>query len=73
VWAFIDHTLAVDLGGIHTAATGSVSLDSLGLTKGNSYALDIFNAERHPTGSHFRVDTNLSFTSCGTVPPDVPR
>jgi fibro-slime domain-containing protein len=73
VWAFIDHTLAVDLGGIHTAATSSVSLDSLGLTKGSSYALDIFNAERHPTGSHFRVDTNLSFTSCGTVPPDVPR
>ena len=73
VWAFIDHALAVDLGGIHTAATSSVSLDSLGLTKGSSYALDIFNAERHPTGSHFRVDTNLSFTSCGTVPPDVPR
>jgi fibro-slime domain-containing protein len=72
VWAFIDHTLAVDLGGTHSAATGSVMLDSLGLTKGTTYALDIFNAERHPTGSHFRVDTNLSFTSCGIVPPDVP-
>jgi fibro-slime domain-containing protein len=72
VWAFIDHTLAVDLGGTHSAATGSVGLDSLGLSMGNQYALDIFNAERHPTGSHFRVDTNLSFTSCGTVPPDVP-
>jgi len=72
VWAFIDHQLAVDLGGTHSAATGMVSLDSLGLTKGNPYPLDIFNAERHPTGSHFRVDTNLSFTSCGTVPPDVP-
>jgi fibro-slime domain-containing protein len=73
VWAFIDHTLAVDLGGTHPAATGSVSLDSLLLAKGSTYALDIFNAERHPTGSHFRVDTNLSFTSCGTVPPDVPQ
>jgi len=72
VWAFIDHRLAVDLGGTHSAAAGSVSLDSLGLTKGQRYPLDIFNAERHPTGSHFRVDTNLSFTSCGTVPPDVP-
>jgi fibro-slime domain-containing protein len=72
VWAFIDHKLAVDLGGTHSAATGSVMLDTLSLTKGNTYALDIFNAERHPTGSHFRVDTNLSFTSCGIVPPDIP-
>jgi fibro-slime domain-containing protein len=72
VWAFIDGTIAVDLGGTHSAASGSVMLDSLGLTKGMTYPLDLFNAERHPTGSHFRVDTNLSFTSCGTVPPDVP-
>ncbi len=72
VWAFINHELAVDLGGTHSAAMGSVPLDSLGLTKNSQYPLDIFNAERHPTGSHFRVDTNLSFTSCGTVPPDVP-
>jgi fibro-slime domain-containing protein len=72
VWAFIDRKLAVDLGGTHPAATGSVMLDSLGLTKGSKYPLDLFNAERHPTGSHFRVDTNLAFTSCGSVPPDVP-
>jgi fibro-slime domain-containing protein len=73
VWAFIDKQLAVDLGGTHSAATGSVMLDSLNLVKGHSYPLDIFNAERHPTGSHFRVDTNLSFTNCGTVPPDMPQ
>jgi fibro-slime domain-containing protein len=73
VWAFINHSLAVDLGGTHSAASGSVMLDSLGLTKGSTYPLDLFNAERHPTGSHFRVDTNLSFTTCGTVPPDVPQ
>jgi fibro-slime domain-containing protein len=73
VWAFIDKKLAVDLGGVHSAATGSVMLDSLGLTKGTSYPLDIFNAERHPVGSHFRIDTNLAFTSCGTIPPDAPE
>jgi fibro-slime domain-containing protein len=72
VWAFINGQLAVDLGGLHSAAMGSVMLDTLGLKKGSVYPLDLFNAERHPTGSHFRVDTNLSFTSCGTVPPDVP-
>jgi fibro-slime domain-containing protein len=73
VWAFIDGKLAVDLGGLHSAAMGSVMLDTLGLTQGKTYPLDLFNAERHPTGSHFRVDTNLSFTNCGTVPPDVPQ
>ncbi|HEX3771904.1 MAG TPA: fibro-slime domain-containing protein [Polyangiaceae bacterium] len=72
LWAFIDKKLAVDLGGTHSAATGSVQLDSLGLTKGTTYPLDIFQAERHPNASHFRIDTNLSFTSCGTIPPDMP-
>jgi fibro-slime domain-containing protein len=73
VWVFIDSKLAVDLGGLHSAATGMVSLDSLSLTKGHDYPLDLFQAERRPTGSHFRADTNLAFTSCGTIPPDVPK
>lgn len=73
VWVFINKKLAVDLGGLHSAATGSVMLDNLGLTKGQQYPLDLFNAERKPTGSHFRADTNLAFTSCGTVVPDMPK
>jgi fibro-slime domain-containing protein len=73
VWAFIAGEVAVDRGGLHPAAMGAVSLYTLGLMKGTEYPLDLFNAERHPTGSHFRVDTNLSFTSCGIVPPDVPQ
>jgi fibro-slime domain-containing protein len=73
VWVFIAGKLAVDLGGLHSASMGSVSLDSLGLTKGKDYPLDLFNAERRPTGSHFRADTNLAFTSCGTIPPDIPH
>ncbi len=72
LWVFIAGKLAVDLGGTHPAASGSVSLDSLGLTVGTEYPLDLFNAERHPTGSHFHADTNLSFTSCGQVLPDPP-
>ncbi len=72
LWVFINGTLAIDLGGLHTPVSQSVSLDTLGLTKGMTYPIELFNAERHSTGSNFRVDTNLAFTNCGTVPPDAP-
>jgi fibro-slime domain-containing protein len=73
LWVFIDGQLAIDLGGLHTPVTASVSLDTLGLTKGSQYDIELFNAERKTVGSNFRVDTNLAFTNCGTVPPDSPR
>jgi fibro-slime domain-containing protein len=73
LWVFINGTLAMDLGGLHPSANGSISVDTLGLTKGSEYPLDLFNAERHSVGSDFEVDTDLTFTSCGTVPPDVPK
>jgi fibro-slime domain-containing protein len=69
LWVFIDGRLAIDLGGLHPAVEGSVELDSLGLTKGQEYDLELFNAERHTVSSDFRADTNLAFTSCGTIPP----
>jgi fibro-slime domain-containing protein len=73
LWVFINGKLAMDLGGLHTPVTGSISLDTLGLTIGTEYPLDLFNAERHSVGSDFHVDTDLGFTNCGTVPPDVPQ
>jgi fibro-slime domain-containing protein len=73
LWVFIDGLLAIDLGGLHTSATASVDLDTLGLTKGSQYDIELFNAERHTVGSDFRVDTNLAFSNCGTVPPDIPK
>jgi fibro-slime domain-containing protein len=69
VWVYIGGKLVVDLGGTHPSATGSVQLDSLGLQPGSQYPLDIFNAERQVNQSDFRVDTDLAFTSCGTVGP----
>jgi fibro-slime domain-containing protein len=69
LWVFIDGKLVIDLGGLHYTAQGSVSLDGLGLVKGQEYTLDLFNAERHSVGSDFRADTNLTLTSCGTVIP----
>jgi fibro-slime domain-containing protein len=68
VWVFINRKLAVDIGGIHASSSAPVLLDSLGLTKETKYPLDIFNAERHPVNSDFRVDTDLAFSNCGTIP-----
>jgi fibro-slime domain-containing protein len=56
---FINGKLVIDLGGVHGAESATVLLDSLGLTRGSTYPLDLFFAERHVTGSHFRVDTSL--------------
>jgi fibro-slime domain-containing protein len=76
LWVFINDKLAIDLGGLHSQASKSISLDAqakaLGIGVGNTYDLDLFHAERHTTASDFRVDTNLEFTNCGTVVPDVP-
>ena len=71
VWVFINNKLAIDMGGIHQQETQSVDLDSqaatLGISKGNSYSLAVFNAERHVVQSNFRIDTTLTFTDCGYV------
>jgi len=75
VWVFINNHLAVDVGGLHPPESKSVTLDAsatdLGITKGSVYNLDLFHAERHTPQSTFRVDTNLSFVNCGSLPPDI--
>jgi fibro-slime domain-containing protein len=70
VWVFINNQLVIDLGGRHGQLTGSVKLDSLGLTVGNAYDLAVFQAERHTVQSNFRIDTTLEFTNCGTIAPN---
>ncbi|HXK20482.1 MAG TPA: fibro-slime domain-containing protein, partial [Polyangiaceae bacterium] len=75
VWVFINNKLAVDLGGLHPAQRRNIVLDTdaakLGIKTGTIYPLDLFHAERHTDASTFRIDTNLSFTDCGTVIPSI--
>jgi fibro-slime domain-containing protein len=77
VWVFINNQLAVDVGGLHPPETRTFDLDTnaqaFGLIKGTTYSLDFFHAERHTPQSTFRIEMNLAFVNCGTIPPDIPR
>ena len=50
---FVNSRLAVDLGGIHTASAGTVTISNanahFGLTTGNVYEIVVFQAERQKT------------------------
>lgn len=59
LWLFVDGQLALDLGGLHPALEGTVQMDALGLTPGDTVPMDIFHAERHTNESNFRISTNI--------------
>ena len=64
LWIFVDGRIALDLGGMHWPFQGTIDFDQLGLTKDQSYHMDIFHAERHTSASNFRIETNIEcFTS----------
>ncbi len=71
LWVFVNNKLAIDLGGLHPALSDTLDVDAkaaeLGLVKGKEYALDLFQAERHSTGSHFKVQSSLNFTNCNPI------
>jgi fibro-slime domain-containing protein len=67
VFAYINNSLVVNLGGLHQVETSSVPVDSLGLTDGMVYSLDFFWCERHVTASNFHIDTSLEVVDCGSV------
>jgi|GEM_PF-1914730 len=60
VWVFIDSQLVVDLGGNHGPEEGSVRLDDLGLTPGETYSFKLFFVERNCCGSNFFMQTSLN-------------
>lgn len=71
VWVFVNGKLVIDIGGIHGVAQKEVSLPAvagaIGLVVGKDYALDLFQAERHVTGSNVRLDTTIKLRP-GTPP-----
>lgn len=74
VFVFINNQLAIDLGGVHGAESNSVDLNliasNFGLTDGQDYKLDVFQAERHTSGSNFTMTTSLQLETApsGNVP-----
>jgi len=60
VWVFVNGTLAVDLGGVHSAKSDSITLSSAnaatyGLEDGKVFAIQVFHAERMWEGSTFKL------------------
>jgi fibro-slime domain-containing protein len=64
LWIFINGKLALDLGSMHGAESGTIDFDAqaatLGILPGRAYSMDIFHAERHTTGSNFSIETNIA-------------
>ena len=56
----------IDIGGVHTSQTDSVSLDDLGLTVGETYDLVFFFAERHYSQSNFTITTSVALETAPT-------
>jgi fibro-slime domain-containing protein len=60
VWVFVNKRLAVDLGGVHSAQSATLTLDSTAasnfkLTVGKLYEIVVWQAERHTTQSNYKL------------------
>ena len=64
LFLFVNGRLALDLGGVHSALSATVDMDAraaeLGIQIGQTYPMDIFQADRHCCQSTFHLETTLS-------------
>jgi len=75
VWVFVKKQLTVDIGGVHGAMNGSVTLNAakasqLGLQVGKVYEIVVFQAERHTTQSNYKLTLsgfNNTTSTCQSV------
>jgi len=61
IWVFINNKLVIDLGGTHAPAPGYVNLDTLGLTQGSEYPINVFFCDRRGPASNVHISTNIFF------------
>lgn len=64
VWVFINDSLLIDLGGLHSPLSASINLDQLPdgfLRNEKTYDFDFFFAERHSYGSNLIIESGLLF------------
>jgi cysteine-rich repeat protein len=71
---FINHQLAVDIGGLHSEQNRSVQLDAakaaaLGLQAGKIYEIVLFHAERHTSASNFNLTLDGFLSAKSTCVP----
>lgn len=65
IWLFVNNQLVFDLGGVHGAATASVTFNApemikLGISLNQPVAFDLFRAQRHTCASNFTLTTSLT-------------
>jgi len=62
VWLFVNDSLVMDLGFLHTPRPGRVDFDKLPLKYGEIYSFDFFYCERRSAGSTIKIVTNIPVT-----------
>ncbi len=64
LWVFVNRHLAIDLGGLHEIKSADVYLDEhadeLEISRGGTYELHLFFAERHVISSDFFIETTIA-------------